>query len=95
MQVQLYGYLVSQNGYPVETVSLVAIARDGESEDVREHSEPYDSEMAEVGLQWIANLEQMVANGEVPEPEKDVYFCSRYCQFYDPTGVNGCPSKSR
>jgi len=93
MQVQLYGYLVSENGYPVETVTLVAVARDGESEDVREHTEPYDPEMAQQGLAWIANLQEMAANGEVPEPEKDVYFCRSYCDYYDATGVNGCSSK--
>ena len=95
MQVQLYGYLVSENGYPVKTVSLVAVARDGESEDVREHSEPYDPEMAQQGLAWINNLQEIAANGEIPEPEKDVYFCQSYCDYYDATGVNGCPSKSR
>jgi len=95
LQVQLYGYLVSENGYPVENVSLVAIARDGGAEDIREHTEPYDPEMAKQGLDWIANLQEMAANGEIPEPEKDVFFCRSYCDFYDETGVNGCPSKSR
>jgi len=95
LQVQLYGYLVSENGYPVETVSLVAIARDGGSEDIREHTEPYDPEMAKQGLDWISNLQEMAANGEIPEPEKDVFFCRSYCDYYDETGVNGCPSKSR
>ena len=95
LQVQLYGYLVSENGYPVETVSLVAIARDGGAEDIREHTEPYDPEMAKQGLDWISNLQEMAANGEIPEPEKDVFFCRSYCDFYDATGVNGCPSKSR
>ena len=95
LQVQLYGYLVSENGYPVESVSLVAIARDGGAEDIREHTEPYDPEMAKQGLDWISNLQDMAANGEIPEPEKDVYFCRSYCDYYDETGVNGCPSKSR
>jgi hypothetical protein len=95
LQVQLYGYLVSENGYPVENVSLVAIARDGGAEDIREHTEPYDPEMAKQGLDWISNLQEMAANGEIPEPEKDVFFCRSYCDYYDETGVNGCPSKSR
>ena len=95
LQVQLYGYLVSENGYPVENVSLVAIARDGSAEDIREHTEPYDPEMAKQGLDWISNLQEMAANGEIPEPEKDVFFCRSYCDYYDETGVNGCPSKSR
>jgi len=95
LQVQLYGYLVSENGYPVESVSLVAIARDGGAEDIREHTEPYDPEMAKQGLDWISNIQEMAANGEIPEPEKDVFFCRSYCDFYDETGVNGCPSKLR
>ena len=95
LQIQLYGYLVSENGYPVENVSLVAIARDGSAEDIREHTEPYDPEMAKQGLDWISNLQEMAANGEIPEPEKDVFFCRSYCDYYDETGVNGCPSKSR
>ena len=95
LQVQLYGYLVSENGYPVKNVSLVAIARDGGAEDIREHTEPYDPEMAKQGLEWISNLQEMAANGEIPEPEKDVFFCRSYCDYYDETGVNGCPSKSR
>ena len=95
LQVQLYGYLVSKNGYPVKNVSLVAIARDGGAEDIREHTEPYDPEMAKQGLEWISNLQEMAANGEIPEPEKDVFFCRSYCDYYDETGVNGCPSKSR
>ena len=95
LQVQLYGYLVSENGYPVKNVSLVAIARDGGAEDIREHTEPYDPEMAKQGLDWISNLQEMAANGEIPEPEKDVFFCRSYCDYYDATGVNGCPSKLR
>jgi hypothetical protein len=94
LQVQLYGYLLTANGYPVETVSLVAIARDGVSEDIREHSEPYDPEMARQGLEWIAEVQGMAASGEIPEPEKDFYFCRSFCDFYDATGVNGCPSKT-
>jgi len=94
LQVQLYGYLVKSNGYPVETVSLVAVARDGSAEDIREHSEPYDPEMAQQGLAWISEIKKMAANGEIPDPEKDVYFCRSYCDYYDATGVNGCSSKS-
>jgi RecB family exonuclease len=95
MQVQLYGYLVSENGYPVESVSLVAIARDGGSEDIREHTEPYDPEMAKQGMDWIASIKEMAVNGEIPEPEKDVFFCRLYCDYYDASGVNGCSSKSQ
>lgn len=95
LQVQLYGYLLTENGYPVETVSLVALARDGGSDDIREHSEPYDPDMAQQGLEWIANIRKMVADNEMPEAEKDVSFCGNYCDYYDRTGVKGCPSRAR
>jgi hypothetical protein len=94
MQVQIYGYLLEQNGYPVDKVSLVAIARDGTSNDIREYTEPYDAMKALEGLEWIKNMQNAVTNQEVPEPEREVFFCRSWCGFYDPTGVNGCPSKS-
>jgi hypothetical protein len=94
MQVQIYGYLLEQNGYPVDKVSLVAIARDGTSNDIREYTEPYDAMKALEGLEWIKNMQNAVINQEVPEPEREVFFCRSWCGFYDPTGVNGCPSKS-
>jgi len=95
MQVQVYGYLLSENGYEVKKVTLVALARDGGFTDVREHTEPYDPEMAKRGLDWLAEVKEMANNGEIPDPEKDVYFCQSFCSYYDATGVNGCPSKSR
>jgi hypothetical protein len=95
MQVQVYGYLLTQNGYEVEQVTLVAIARDGGFNDVREHTEPYDPEMAQRGLEWLTEVKEMVSNGEIPAPEKEVFFCRSYCDFYDPEGINGCPAKSR
>jgi RecB family exonuclease len=95
MQVQMYGYLLTQNGYEVEKVSLVALARDGGFNDVREHTEDYDPEMAQAGLKWIEGIKQAAEKNEVPAPEKDVYFCRSFCSYYDATGVNGCPSKSR
>jgi len=95
MQVQVYGYLIEENGLPVENVTLVAIARDGSSQDVREHTEPYNREMALEGLAWLQEVRQMVGDGEIPEPEKDVRFCASFCNYYDATGEFGCPSKSR
>ena len=95
MQVQVYGYLLEQNNYSVEKVTLVAIARDGTSQDVREHTEPYDQKMALDGLAWLAQVREAAVNNAPPDPEKDVYFCRSWCSYYDATGVNGCPSKSR
>ena len=93
MQVQIYGYLLEMNGLPIETVTLVALARDGSSKDIKEHSEPYDRKIAEQGLKWLAEVKEAADKNLPPAPEKDVYFCRDYCDYYDPTGVNGCPAK--
>jgi CRISPR/Cas system-associated exonuclease Cas4 (RecB family) len=86
-QVQLYGYLLSKNGYEVKTVNLVAIARDGSEKDIKVHTEPYDEVMALAALSWLANVK---ASETLPEPEKDESFCKDYCQYYDASGEMGC-----
>ena len=86
-QVQLYGYLLSKNGYEVKTVNLVAIARDGAEKDIKVHTEPYDEVMALAALSWLANVK---ASTTLPEPEKDASFCKDYCQYYDVTEEMGC-----
>ena len=89
-QVQLYGYLLEENGYEVEYVSLVAIPRDGTMADIVSHTEPYDRDKALAGINW---LNEILETTEPPAPEKGTWFCSRYCNFYDATGEIGCPSK--
>ena len=86
-QVQVYGYLLSKNGYEVKTVNLVAIARDGAEKDVKVHTEPYDETMALAALAWLENVK---ASTELPAPEKDQSFCKDYCQYYDATEQMGC-----
>ena len=86
-QVQLYGYLLSKNGYEVKTVNLVAIARDGAEKDIKVHTEPYDETMALAALSWLSNVK---ASTTLPEPEKDASFCKDYCQYYDATEQMGC-----
>ena len=86
-QVQIYGYLLSKNGYEVKTVNLVAIARDGNEKDVKVHTEPYDEVMALAALTWLENVK---ASKELPAPEKDASFCKDYCQYYDATEQMGC-----
>ena len=86
-QVQIYGYLLSKNGYEVKTVNLVAIARDGNEKDVKVHTEPYDEVMALAALAWLENVK---ASKELPAPEKDASFCKDYCQYYDATEQMGC-----
>ena len=86
-QVQVYGYLLSKNGYEVKTVNLVAIARDGNEKDVKVHSEVYDEAIALEAFAW---LESVKSSTVLPEPEKDQSFCKDYCQYYDATEEMGC-----
>ena len=96
MQVQVYGYLLAQNGHEVKNVALVAIPRDGIMTEIRAHVEPYDEALALEGLAWLNDLRALVAlNGPAPEPTERLNFCAAYCDFYDPTGEVGCPSTSR
>jgi hypothetical protein len=91
MQVQLYGYLLNKNGYEVETVALCAIPRDGRMRDIKLWQAPYDSNIAEEGLRWIADVKAMQSP---PPPERSAaYFCRDFCSYYDATGVTGCPGK--
>lgn len=86
-QVQVYGYLLSVNGYKVNTVNLVAIARDGNEKDVKVHTEPYDELIALEALKWLDAVKESKV---LPEPEKDESFCKHYCQYYDASGQMGC-----
>lgn len=87
-QVHTYGYLIEQSGTgKVQTVSLVAIPRDGDERDVVVHSEPYDESIALEALAW---LEEIKASTEAPAPERDENYCKFYCKFYDSTGEMGC-----
>lgn len=91
LQVHLYGLLLTENGFPVDTVSLVGIPRDGSERDVVVRSEPWDRVVAEEGLLWLESV-----RGELfaPEPGMPVSFCESYCQFWSDSGVVGCPGKS-
>ena len=86
-QVQLYGYLLAKNGYAVNRVSLVAIARDGDERDIKVHTENYDESIALEALGWLAVVKEAK---EAPAPEKDANYCQFYCKFYDATGQMGC-----
>ena len=86
-QVQVYGYLLAKNGYAVNRVSLVAIARDGDERDVKVHTEDYNESIALEALGWLAAVKEAA---EAPAPEKDVSYCQFYCKFYDASGQMGC-----
>ena len=91
MQVQLYGYLLTQNGLEVETVALCAIPRDGRMRDIKVWQAPYDESVAQEGLKWIAEIKAMES---APPPERSAaFFCRDYCSYYDPSGKIGCAGK--
>lgn len=79
-QVQTYGYLLTQAGYEVKTVTLVGIPRDGNEDDILVHSEAYDETIALEAFAWLEDLKQREV---APSPERDPgTFCAKYCAFY-------------
>lgn len=87
-QVQVYGYLLDKSGKgKVQTVNLVAIARDGDERDIRVHSEPYDPSIAEEALNWLSAVKE---SETLPDPERDQNYCKSYCKYFDETGEIGC-----
>lgn len=91
-QVQIYGWLVEQSGRQVNTVTLVAIPRDGDERDIVFHSEPFDMNVVREALTW---LEEVKNATEAPAPEKEASFCKLYCGFYDETGTKGCAGRPK
>lgn len=95
-QVQVYGWILEQNGHKVNEVALVYIPRDGDIADIKVHREAYSEEIALEGLKWLDEIYNIVdAKAQPPAPEEKVFFCSRYCSYYDPTGEIGCPSSNK
>jgi CRISPR/Cas system-associated exonuclease Cas4 (RecB family) len=95
-QVQIYGWLLEQNGHKVNEVALVAIPRDGEMADIRVHKEKYDAPTAEAGIAWLEEIKSLIASdAPAPAPEESLFFCTKYCSYYDQTGEVGCPSMKR
>lgn len=87
-QVQTYGALMVANGYPVDTVSLVALARDGDEDDIVEVSQPFDPSVAEKAAEWLADVR---GRSVAPEPERPrKVFCEAYCGYYE----KGAPADS-
>lgn len=78
-QVQLYGYLKNKTGSPVETVSLVAIPRDGDERALKTHTEPYNEAIVQEALDWLADVKSRT---QAPPPEKRKAFCALYCSYF-------------
>lgn len=80
-QVHTYGYLKSKaHDIKVKQVSLVALMRDGNSKQIRKHSEPYDEAIALQAIEWLEVIKQAT---KAPAPEMDAnQFCKTYCPFF-------------
>ena len=78
-QVQLYGYLKNMTGSRVDTVSLVAIPRDGDERALKTHTEAYNPEIVKEALQWLKEVQE---SEHAPAPEKRKAFCSLYCPYF-------------
>lgn len=90
-QVQLYGYLIKTvMGLEVNSVTLVAIPRDGTENDIVYHSEPFNMNVVNDALAWLSEVKFAK---HPPAPEKDAVFCRNYCEFYDKTGMKGCAGR--
>lgn len=92
-QVQLYGWLIETVlNIKVNTVTLVAIPRDGTENDIVYHSEPFDLNVANEAFAWLSEVKFAKYP---PAPEKDAVFCRNYCEFYDKTGTKGCAGRPK
>ena len=78
-QVQTYGWMLAGAGHDVRTVTLVGIARDGDEDTVKVHTEPYSEAVALEAQEWLARVK---AEERQPAPGKPVVFCRSYCPFY-------------
>jgi hypothetical protein len=92
-QIQVYGWLLEQQGYEVKGVALVGIPRDGKMTDIKIWQDEYKPHVALEALEWLRNLRQWAVTDDAPpEPQLHVAFCKDYCPYFDPSGEIGCPS---
>jgi len=91
-QVHLYAMMLIEEGYDVEEVALIGIARDGNEKDVKIHQQMYSADTTVDALNWIEEV--MFYGDSLPPADHHRNFCRDYCRFYDPSGVIGCEGKS-
>jgi hypothetical protein len=90
IQVNIYASLIAQK-YPVKRVGLVFIPRDGKMSQIVSWEADYDPELVNEARSWVAQVKAMETP---PPPERSArFFCANYCNYYDQTGVTGCPGK--
>ena len=88
-QVQLYAYLLEQNGEKPQTVTLVGIPRDGDERHIKIHTEEYNREIALEGLAW---LEDVKSRTTAPDGER---YAAQFCQHYCPYFGASCGGKGK
>lgn len=88
-QVQLYAYLLENNGYEVKTVTLVGIPRDGDERNIKTHTEEYNREIALDGMAWLREVQSMTMP---PAPER---YAAQFCQHYCPYFGDSCGGKGK
>lgn len=87
-QIHGYGRGLELQGFTPKLVRITAYAIDS-SDDVAVWQEPYDPAVAQEALDHRARHAEMVLP---PKPQKDAAgWCSKFCQFWDPSGEVGCP----
>ena len=95
-QVHIYAYLLKMSrGIDVKKVAIVSLPRDGKMPQIVEYFQDYDENLALEGIAWLEDVKNRAEKKDIPDAEEFKSFCNLYCQFYDPTGQNGCPSKSK
>lgn len=97
IQAHLYGQGWINAGFPVETVAICSLPRDGELRDAVWWSEPFNPQIAADALQRLHGVEMALATLGAPSalallPMVDDY-CGT-CEFKNPrtaTAADGCP----
>ena len=90
-QANVNAYCAKNEGIEIETVSLVAIPRDGSIWDIEKWEEPFNQNYVDEALAWKEDVE---SREEPPAPERPAYvYCRKFCKFYDKTGEIGCQGR--
>lgn len=91
-QVMLYGGMARNAGIEIDTVEIIGIPRDGNTDDMVVWGPiEWDESFATAALEHLEELHdraRRVRDGDesaMPKPDRPaITFCSRYCEFYGP-----------
>jgi hypothetical protein len=101
IQGHIYGRGISNMGYPVESVAIIALPRAGRLKDLVVHAEPYDEDVALRALDRRVRISNnlravdIASNPQawpsVPATAGDCYFCPFYDKNLPVASDRGCP----